>query len=66
MRVRRDYQVKCPACKARNGQPCKGKEGERLTGVHFQRTMELRAATLEAYKVLYAPLAAQITSAIER
>lgn len=56
MNIRRDYQVACPACHARTGQPCKGQQGERLQGVHFQRTTALRKATVAAYKFLYAPL----------
>ncbi len=55
-RIRRDYQVSCPACSARIGRPCTGKQGEQLHGVHFQRTTALRAATIAAYKALYAPL----------
>lgn len=59
MRIRRDYQVNCPFCLARVGRPCTGKEGERLQGVHFQRTTALRAQVIAAYKSLYAPLTAQ-------
>jgi hypothetical protein len=55
-RIRRDYQVNCPYCRARTGRPCTGKEGERLPGVHFQRTTALRAASIAAFKALYAPL----------
>lgn len=53
---RRNYQTACPACRARTGQPCTGKQGERLPGVHFQRTAALRSETIAAYKALYAPL----------
>jgi hypothetical protein len=56
MKIRRDYQVSCPACRARTGRPCTGKESERLPGVHFQRTTALRTANLAAIKALYAPL----------
>jgi hypothetical protein len=56
MQIRRTYQIACPACHARIGQPCKGQKAERLQGVHFQRTAALRAATIAAYKFLYAPL----------
>jgi hypothetical protein len=56
MKTRRDYQVACPACRANIGRPCTGKEGERLQGVHFQRTTALRAASIAAFRSLYAPL----------
>ena len=56
MKTRRDYQIACPACHARTGRPCTGKQGERLPGVHFQRTTALRTACLAAVKLLYAPL----------
>jgi cytochrome c553 len=56
MKIRRNYQTACPACHARTGQPCQGKQGERLPDVHFQRTAALRAASLAAFKALYAPL----------
>lgn len=56
MKIRTNYQTGCPACSARTGQPCTGKQGERLPGIHFQRTAALRTATLAAYKALYAPL----------
>jgi len=59
MRTRRDYQVPCSICHARTGAPCKGKQGERLTGVHFQRTTALRAATTIAIRSLFAPLSAR-------
>jgi hypothetical protein len=58
MRVRRDYQTACPACRAHRGQPCTGKQGERLAGVHFQRTTALRAQAMLAYKLLLSPLPA--------
>lgn len=54
--ARRNHQTSCPACQARTGQPCTGKRGEKLQGVHFQRTAVLRAASLAAFKALYAPL----------
>lgn len=57
MQNRRNYQVRCPACQARTGAPCKGRQGERLQGVHFERTRALRATNLAALKLLYAPLA---------
>lgn len=53
---RRLYQIACPACRAGIGRPCTGKQGERLQGVHFQRTTALRAASIAAFKALYAPL----------
>jgi hypothetical protein len=59
MKTRRDYQVPCPVCRANISRPCKGQQGEKLHGVHFQRTTALRAATIAAYKYLYAPLAPQ-------
>jgi hypothetical protein len=55
MRIRRDYQAACPACHARPGSPCKGKQGERLPGVHYQRIRALRAEALAAFKALYSP-----------
>ena len=55
LKTRRDYQVPCPACRARTSQPCHGKEGQRLPGVHFQRTTALRQANLAAIRALYAP-----------
>ena len=58
MKTRRDYQISCPACSARIGRPCKSKQGEKLPGVHFERTCALRTACLAAFKALYAPLAA--------
>lgn len=61
MRTRRDYQIPCPACHARTNQPCHAKQGERLPGVHFQRTAALRAATLAAFKSLYAPLTSRVS-----
>ncbi|WP_449489626.1 zinc finger domain-containing protein [Acidicapsa dinghuensis] len=63
MKIRRDYQIPCPACHARTGRPCQGKQGERLHGVHFQRTTALRAQSLAAFKSLYAPLTARTTIA---
>ena len=57
-RIRHDYQVACPTCRAAIGRPCSGKQGERLHGVHFQRTTALRHATLAAFQALYAPLVA--------
>lgn len=65
MRIRHDYQIPCPACHAGTGRPCKGKLGEQLHGVHFQRTTALRAATIAAYKAVYAPLQRN-TSAVTR
>ena len=59
MKVRRDYQVACPACSARPGSPCKSQQGGKLQGVHFQRTTALRVAYIDALKYLYAPLAPQ-------
>ena len=56
MKIRRNYQVPCPACRARTGQPCSAKQGEKLQAVHFQRTAALRVASLAALKALYAPL----------
>jgi hypothetical protein len=56
MNMRKSYQIACPACHAHVGQPCKGQQGERLQGVHFQRTVALRSATVAAIKYLYAPL----------
>lgn len=60
---RRLYQIACPACSARSGHPCTGKRGERLQGVHFQRTTALRAASIAAFKALYAPLAQAASAA---
>lgn len=57
MRVRRDYQVRCPECRSGVGQPCRGKQNERLLGVHFQRSVALRRETLSALCDLYRPLA---------
>lgn len=59
MKMRRDYQIPCPACRAGKGNPCKNKEGQRLPGVHLQRTQALRAAHMAAFKALYAPLQSQ-------
>lgn len=59
MKIRRDYQIACPACHAGAGRPCKGKQGERLPGVHFQRSTALRSSYLAAIKALYTPLAAR-------
>lgn len=56
MNIRSNYQIACPICLARSGSPCKGKLGERLQGVHFQRTTALRRAKLEVLRTLYAPL----------
>ena len=56
-KLRRDYQTACPACRARIGRPCTGKQGERLQGVHLERSRALRIATLAALKALYAPVA---------
>ncbi len=56
---RRDYQTACPACRARIGQPCTGKQRERLQGVHIERSRALRTATLAAIRLLYAPIATQ-------
>ncbi len=58
MRIRRTFQVACPACAARVGRPCTGKLGETLQGVHFQRTNALRTAAIAAFRELYAPLGA--------
>lgn len=56
MKTRHHYQIACPLCLARAGSPCKGKLGERLQGVHFQRATALHRAQLEVLKTLYAPL----------
>lgn len=56
MRVRSTHQVACPACSARANAPCTGPRGERLPGVHIQRSTAFRRASLEAIHALYAPL----------
>ena len=57
MRIRHNYQISCPVCAAGVGRPCKGKIGERLQGVHFQRATALRRAQMEVlHGLLYAPL----------
>ena len=56
MRIRTTHQVACPACRARIGQPCTGAQGERLPGVHFQRTTAFKRASLEALRALYTPI----------
>lgn len=56
MKNRRDYQVRCPFCRAGVGRPCTGTQGERLPGVHLQRSLALRAAATAALKALYSPL----------
>ena len=58
MTTRRTYQIACPFCHARAGNPCAGKQGERLQGVLFQRTLALRRAGMDALRLLYAPLTA--------
>lgn len=58
MKIRLNYQIACPACHAHTGQPCTNAQGQRLPGVHFQRSTALRRATMEAFKSLYAPLTA--------
>lgn len=60
MKIRRDYQISCPACHASAGRPCQGKQAETLRGVHFERTRALRSAALAAFKCLYAPLTSSV------
>ena len=56
MTTRRTYQIACPFCHARAGNPCAGKQGERLQGVHFQRITSGRREFAAALHLLYAPL----------
>jgi hypothetical protein len=58
MSIRTTHQVPCPFCRARVNLPCTNAQGQRLPGVHLQRTAALRRASLEAIKSLYAPLRA--------
>lgn len=47
--------VRCPICSAASGSPCRNKQGEVLSGLHFQRLTTQRSA-VRAALAFYMPL----------
>jgi hypothetical protein len=47
--------VRCPICSAPAGLPCRNKQGEVLSGLHFQRLTTQRSA-VRAALAFYMPL----------
>lgn len=48
--------VRCPQCHAGPGNACHDLQNQRMSGVHFQRTVAGRREFAAALHLLYAPL----------